>query len=47
MWETSRVLPEELRRPVVRPVLYREHLDSLQRMQAEELARLDGSRLGA
>jgi hypothetical protein len=46
-WETNLLLPEELRRPVVRPVLHREGLDSLQRMLTEELARLDGSRPGA
>jgi hypothetical protein len=42
-WETNHLLPEELRRPVVRPVLHREGLDGLQRLLAEELARLDGT----
>jgi hypothetical protein len=41
-WETNLLLPEELRRPVVRPVLHREGLEALQRMLAEELRRLDG-----
>ena len=45
-WETNLLLPEELRRPVVRPVLHREGLAGLQRMLTEELARLDGSRPG-
>jgi hypothetical protein len=46
-WETNLLLPEELRRPVIRPVLHREGLDGLQRMLTEELAPLDGARLGA
>ena len=43
--ETNFLLPEELRRPVVRPVRHREGLDALQRLLADALARLDGSRL--
>jgi hypothetical protein len=43
-WETNALLPEELRRPVVRPILHRENLDSLRRLLTEELARLDGAR---
>jgi hypothetical protein len=43
VWETNLLLPEELRRPVVRPILYREDLDSLQRLLTDELVRLDGS----
>jgi hypothetical protein len=42
-WETNAPLPEELRRPVVRPILHREDLDSLQRLQTDALARLDGT----
>ena len=42
-WETNALLPEELRRPVVRPILHREDLDSLQRLQTDALARLDGT----
>ena len=41
-WEANAFYPEERRRPVVRPVLHREGLDSLHRMLTEELARLDG-----
>ena len=46
-WETNLLLPEELRRPVVRPVLHRGGQDGLQRLLTEELARLDGSHRGA
>jgi hypothetical protein len=46
-WETNLLLPEERRRPVVRPLLHREGLDSLQRMLTEELTRLDGPPPGA
>jgi hypothetical protein len=45
-WETNRLLPEELQRPGVRPVLHREGLDGLQRMLTEELVRLDGASPG-
>jgi hypothetical protein len=35
--ETNALLPEALRRPVVRPLLHREGLDGLQRRLTEEL----------
>jgi hypothetical protein len=41
-WETNSLLPKELQRLSVRPELPRDGLDALQRLLAEELARLDG-----
>ena len=43
VWETNTLLPEELRRPVVRLLLHREGLDGLQRLLTVELVRLDGA----
>jgi hypothetical protein len=42
-WESNALLPAELRRPGVQPILHREDMDNLQRLLTDELARLDGA----